>query len=192
MTNGVYDYPDTHHAWETLSARREAGDYYEVDEYNGRRYHTIAMSAHGDEIITCFPASGAIKESGCFYSIGFNFALWASGRVEPLAGIDYSKTRYDAHWFGVKDNWYSDWKESYDWVDTGSWNVYCPYLRDDANWTGRANMANNPIGTNVLGIGSPSLQIDESGHHSALGEGSNYAVPVRCIRQYNTIATSAE
>lgn len=192
MTNGVYDYPDTHNAWATLAARRDAGDYYEVDEYNGRRYHTVAMSAHGDEIITCFPASGAIKESGCFYSIGANFALWASGRVEPLVGLDYSQTRYDAHWFGIKDNWYSDWKESYDWTDTGSWNVYCPYLRDDSNWSARENLANNPIGTIVLGIGSPSLQIDDSGHHSALSEASNYAVPVRCIRQYNTITTNAE
>ena len=189
MNNGAYTYPDTHNAWATLEARRTAGDYYEVDEYNGRRYHTIAMSAHGDEIITCFPASGAIQEGGAFYSIGANFALWASGRVEPLSDLNHSETRYDAHWFGVKDNWYSDWKESYDWTYTGSWNIYCPYRRDDSNWTGRDNLANNPIGTIVLGIGTPSLQIDASGHHSALGEASNYAVPVRCIRQYNTIAT---
>ena len=83
MTNGVYDYPETHDAWETLAARRAAGEYYEVNEYNGRKYHTIAMSAHGDEVITCFPTTGVIKEDGYFLSIGFNFALWASGRVEP-------------------------------------------------------------------------------------------------------------
>lgn len=191
MTNGVYDYPDTHNAWATLAARRDAGDYYEVDEYNGRRYHTVAMSAHGDEIITCIPASGAIQESGAFYSIGANFALWASGRVEPMVGLDYSETRYDAHWFGIKDNWSSDWKESYDWpgATKGDWCVYCPYLRDDANWSARANIANNPIGTTVLGIGTPSLHINEStGHHDALGTGSNYAVPIRCVRQYDSTA----
>ena len=188
MTNGAYDYPETHDAWATLAARREAGDYYEVDEYNGRRYHTVTMSAHGDEIITCFPASGAIQDGGAFYSIGANFALWASGRVEPIDGKDYTNTRYDAHWFGVKDNWYSDWKESYDWVDTGSWRVYCPYLRDDSNWSGRKNIANNPIGTQVLGLGSPAMATDATGHHSGLGAASNYAAPVRCIRQYDSTA----
>ena len=188
MTNGVYDYPETHDAWATLATRREAGDYYEVDEYNGRRYHTRAMSAHGDEIITCFPASGAIQDGGAFYSIGANFALWASGRVESIDGNDYTHTRYDAHWFGIKDNWSSDWKESYDWTDTGSWRVYCPYLRDDENWTGRKNLANNPIGAVVLGIGTPAMEVDGTGHHSGLGTASNYAVPVRCIRQYDSTA----
>ena len=190
MTNGAYDYPETHDAWATLASRREAGDYYEVDEYNGRRYHTVALSAHGDEIITCFPTSGALSETGQYHSVGFNFALWASGRVEPLNGEDYSETRYDAHWFGIKDNWSSDWKESYDteWDDTGDWRIYCPYLRDDANYSARINLINNPIGTAVYGIGTPAMEIDESGHHSALGKASNYAVPVRCIRQYDSTA----
>ena len=187
MTNGVYDYPETHDAWEILAARRAAGDYYEVDEYYGRRYHTVSLSAHGDEIITCFPTSGALTETGQYYSIGFNFALWASGRVEPINGNDYSQTRYDAHWFGIKDQWSADWKESYDWMDTGDWRIYCPYLRD-ANWNTRNNLANNPIGAVVYGIGTPALETDETGHHSGLGESSNYAVPIRCIRQYDSTA----
>ena len=166
-----YRYPETREAWLTLEERVEAGDYYEVDSYNGRKYHTLAMSAHGDEIITCFPTTGALKEDGNFLSLGYNFALWASGRVEPIDGSNYSNTRYDAHWFGIKNG--GDWKDQW-----SSWDIYSPYEK---------NIQNNPLGVTVDGIGEPSMKT-QNGYHSALGEASNYAVPVRCIRQYDSTA----
>lgn len=173
--NSSYNNAETQAAWETLVARKQAGDYYEVDEFNGRKYHTVAMSAHGDEIITYFPATGALAETGQYHSLGANFALWASGRVESIDGNDFTNTRYDAHWFGIKDDWSCDWRES--WGDV--WNIYSPYEK---------SVANNPIGAVVLGIGTPAMETDASGHHSGLGAASNFAVPVRCIRQYDSTA----
>ena len=171
MKGKKYTYPETHDAWVTLQERVAAGDYYEIDSYNGRKYHTLSMSAHGDEIITYFPTTGALKENGNFLSLGYNFALWASGRVEPIDDDDYSNTRYDAHWFGIKDD--GDWKDSW-----SSWNIYSPYKKD---------IQNNPLGITVDGIGEPSMET-KNGYHSGLGEASNYAVPVRCIRQYDSTA----
>jgi hypothetical protein len=116
-----------------------------------------------------------LAETGQYHSLGANFALWASGRVESIDGNDFTNTRYDAHWFGVKDDWSCDWRES--WGDM--WNIYSPYER---------NVANNPIGAVVLGLGTPAMETDASGHHSGLGAASNFAAPVRCIRQYDSTA----
>ena len=166
-----FRYPETAEAWETLQERVAAGEYYEVDAYNGRRYHTLAMSAHGDEIISCFPTTGALREDGYFLSLGYNFALWASGRVEPIDGSDYSNTRYDAHWFGIKSG--GDWKDRW-----SEWSIYSPYQVD---------IKNNPLGVEVDGIGEPSMRT-QNGVHSGLGTASNYAAPIRCIRQYDSTA----
>ena len=172
-----YTYPATAAAWTTLNERLAAGDYYEVDDYNGRRYHVRAQSAHGDEIIASFPTTGALKQDGNFVSLGYNFALWSAGRIESLSN---GETRYDAYWFGIRNS--GDFALE-TWPYWYSWNIYSPYAK---------GIKTNPLGVDANGIGEPKMSTDSSGHHNALGTASNYAVPVRCIRQYNTIATRAK
>ncbi len=115
-------------AWNALNERKEAGDYYEVDEYNGRTYHVRAMSVHGEQLVY-FPTSGVLTVNGYFKYLGYNFALWAAGRVD---GANYSR-----HWFGIRGT--SDFKEDYS-VHT----VYAPYV---------LSIKSRPLGIDPAAIG---------------------------------------
>lgn len=115
-------------AWNALNERMTNGDYYTVDEYNSRTYYVTAMSVHGQQVV-CFPTSGILTVDGSFKYLGYNFALWAAGRLDNAA--------YYRHWFGIRGS--SDFKETY-----SEHTVYAPYS---------LSIETRPLGVDPAAIG---------------------------------------
>lgn len=188
-------------AWWTLGDfRRNAGEYYTTDQWNGRTWRIWSMSGTGQPILLHIPGGGALTDSGNIVSPGYSFALWSAGRVEhdifDAVGMT-GQERYDAYWFGVRTS--GDYRD----VDATYDACYYPYAvstevtSSDGTTTTTVPIPQAlPVGMvggdgnavrKILGINaSPALTVDATTYqHNGLGDGSNYAVPVRCIRQYN-------
>lgn len=152
-----------------INARQSAGDYWESGS-TGRTYTITAYAGTNSlttPLKTYFPNTGKItpsSDSATSSNIGTNYALWAAGRIKEGEDGKYGTAddSYDKDWFGPKNGG--------DFVYSSlSWYCYVP-------WYGSRNVHNSPMGTDPYSIG---------------GAVTNAAVPVRCIREYNSTATAS-
>lgn len=169
---------------EILNTRMAASDWYKSDD-NGREYsisYYAGTNNFSTPLTTNFPNTGVLAADGTVSYVNVNFALWAAGRINDNAG----KT-FEPHWFGPRDSGdyiYSatgtETEETgdlnFDGVISNStvtynWACYVP-------WYDNRTRHNSPLGVGVDQLGS----VDGA----YLGQ----AVPVRCIREYNSTATA--
>ena len=151
-----------------INARQSAGDYWE-SESTGRTYTITAYAGSNNlttPLKTYFPNTGKItpsSSSATSSNIDTNYALWAAGRImEGTDGVyGTDDDSYDKHWFGPRNGG--------DFIYSSlSWYCYVP-------WYNSTNVHNSPMGTDPYSIG---------------GAVTNAAVPVRCIREYNSTETA--
>lgn len=191
-----------------LNARYAAGDRF-THVAKGRTYYSTTL-AGGVATETHFPNTGVIEVSGTTATVKYinetdtlnnNFALWAAGRME-LDPITLTNTgAYSAHWFGPMD-WYNVSFSPREFLD---WTCYMPWYQFSHSETsiGKSiQKAYGPLGTrpyNIAGIDG-TWGNDEDGNGIGLnstipknsGNYAGQAVPVRCIREYNSTSAIAE
>lgn len=150
-----------------INARQSAGDYWESTTY-GRTY-TITEYVGADNttsvLKTNFPNTGVItvSRSGNYYS-GYTYSA-ASSNINTnyalWAAGRVDNGNYDKHWFGPRGNGDYEYKDSGAGLD---WKCYVP-------WFNNQTVHNTPMGVGTYSIG---------------GADARKAVPVRCIREYNS------
>jgi hypothetical protein len=116
------------------------------------------------QLTTYFPNSGVLtprNSSATSSNINNHFAVWAAGRLND------EETAYNYHWFGPK------YKADFYYDDLG-WYCYMPW-HSSSSYYG-VTRDNSPLGVEIQsGVGTAS---------------PTKAVPVRCIREYNSTETA--
>lgn len=157
-------------AHKAYTERINNGNYYvmNTEKSNARTYYIKDFSTTGSTVTINFPNSGILTYDGNAKNVGYNFALWAGGRVEG--------SNYERAWFGLYSNYdsYGATKEV-DWDGDGDYETVtfvAPY---------------NPSSYEYYTI---SQDVDGLGLGYSTGTGgfryNDYAAaPARCIKEYN-------
>lgn len=154
-----------------INARQAAGDYW-TSTTEGRAY-TITAYAGADNLTstltTNFPNAGVITASRSGYSSSSYTYSAASSNINTnyalWAAGRVDNGNYDKHWFGPRGNGDYEYKDSNAGLD---WKCYVP-------WFDNQTVHNTPMGVGTYRIG---------------GADARKAVPVRCIREYNSTETA--
>lgn len=158
-------------AHNAYTERIKNGNYYvmNTEKSNARTYYITDFSTTGSTVTINFPNSGILMYDGNAKNVGYNFALWAGGRVEGSS--------YERAWFGLYSNYdsygsasrYVDWDGDGDYEDV---TFVAPYYH--------SNYEYYTISQDVdgLGLGYSTDSEDFSNNDYA-------AAPARCIKEYN-------
>lgn len=154
-----------------INARQSAGDYWESGS-TGRTYTITAYAGTNNlttPLKTHFPNTGVITASRSGYSSSNYTYSAASSKINTnyalWAAGRVDNGNYDKHWFGPRGN------GDYEYEDKANgvyWYCYVP-------WYDNQTVHNTPMGVGTYSIG---------------GADARKAVPVRCIREYNSTETA--
>lgn len=154
---------------DSLNTRIATNNWFKSDD-SGREYSIVKFAGADNlstPLTTYFPNSGVLtpsNRSATSSNINNHFAVWAAGRLND------AETAYDYHWFGPKykgDFYYSD--------NTAlGWFCYMPWHSNSSPYG--VTRDNSPLGVEI-----------QSGVRTA---SPTKAVPVRCIREYNSTETA--
>lgn len=145
-----------------INARQSAGDYWE-SESTGRTYTITAYAGTNNlttPLKTYFPNTGVITVSS---SRASSSNINTNYALWAAGRVDNGN--YDKHWFGPRGNGDYEYEDKGNGVD---WKCYVP-------WFGNQTVHNTPMGVGTYSIG---------------GADARKAVPVRCIREYNSTETA--
>lgn len=154
---------------DSLNTRIATNNWFKSDD-SGREYSIVKFVGADNlstQLTTYFPNSGVLTPSNSratSSNINKHFAVWAAGRLND------EETAYNYHWFGPKykaDFYYSD--------NTAlGWFCYMPWHSNSSPYG--VTRDNSPLGVEIKsGVGTAS---------------PTKAVPVRCIREYNSTETA--
>lgn len=150
---------------DSLNTRIATNNWFKSDN-SGREYSIVKFVGADNlstQLTTYFPNSGVLtpsNSSATSSNINNHFVVWAAGRLND------EETEYNYHWFGPK------YKGDFYYKDL-SWYCYMPWHSTSSPYG--VTRDNSPLGVEIAsGIG---------------GASPTKAVPVRCIREYNSTAT---
>lgn len=151
---------------DSLNTRIATNNWFKSDN-SGREYSIVKFVGADNlstQLTTYFPNSGVLtpsNRSATSSNINNHFAVWAAGRLNDEG------TAYNYHWFGPK------YKADFYYRDL-SWYCYMPW-HSSSTYYG-VTRDNSPLGVEIVsGVGTAS---------------PTKAVPVRCIREYNSTETA--
>lgn len=151
---------------DSLNTRIATNNWFKSDN-SGREYSIVKFVGADNlstQLTTYFPNSGVLtpsNRSATSSNINNHFAVWAAGRLND------EETAYNYHWFGPK------YKGDFYYKDL-SWYCYMPW-HSSSTYYG-VTRDNSPLGVEIVsGVGTAS---------------PTKAVPVRCIREYNSTETA--
>lgn len=151
---------------DSLNTRIATNNWFKSDN-SGREYSIVKFVGADNlstQLTTYFPNSGVLtprNSSATSSNINNHFAVWAAGRLND------EETAYNYHWFGPK------YKADFYYKDL-SWYCYMPWHSNSSPYG--VTRDNSPLGVEIQsGVGTAS---------------PTKAVPVRCIREYNSTETA--
>ena len=151
---------------DSLNTRIATNNWFKSDN-SGREYSIVKFVGADNlstQLTTYFPNSGVLtprNSSATSSNINNHFAVWAAGRLND------EETAYNYHWFGPK------YKADF-YYDALGWYCYMPWHSRYSPYG--VTRDNSPLGVEIQsGVGTAS---------------PTKAVPVRCIREYNSTETA--